>query len=93
MPTGMIALILIYLSAVSLLGFILMGADKKKAVQRQWRIPEKSLFLAAAIGGSIGVFLGMLVFRHKTKHLSFSFGIPLILALQICAVVFVYWIL
>lgn len=93
MPSGMIILILIYLGAVSLLGFTLMGTDKKKALKQQWRIPEKSLFLTAAIGGSVGVLLGMWVFRHKTKHLSFSFGIPLIIAAQICAAVFVYWIL
>ena len=93
MPSEMAVLILIYLGAASLLGFILMGADKKKAVQQQWRIPEKSLFLTAAIGGSVGVLMGMWFFRHKTEHLSFSFGIPLIIAVQICAAGFVYWIM
>ncbi|MEI8200584.1 MAG: DUF1294 domain-containing protein [Eubacteriales bacterium] len=83
-------LILVYLSAVSLLGFILMGADKKKAAQHQWRIPEKTLFGVALIGGSIGALLGMWVFRHKTKHLTFSIGIPLIIAVQICAAVLIY---
>jgi len=90
MPSGMVILLLIYLSAVSLLGFILMGADKKKAEMQKWRIPEKTLFLVALIGGSIGIFLGMQVFRHKTKHLSFSFGIPIIIAVQIAAAVLLY---
>lgn len=90
MPSGMVILLLIYLSAACLLGFILMGADKKKAVQHKWRIPEKSLFLIALVGGSIGVLLGMVVFRHKTKHLSFTIGIPLIMAAQIVAAVFIY---
>jgi len=93
MPSGMEVLLLIYLGAVSLLGFIMMGADKKKAMQQKWRIPEKSLFLTAVIGGSAGVLLGMWVFRHKTKHLSFALGIPLIIAVQICAAVFVCLVL
>ena len=63
-----------------------MGRDKKRAAERKWRIPEKKLFLTAAIGGSIGVFLGMLVFRHKTKHVSFTIGIPLIIAVQVLVI-------
>lgn len=90
MPPGLVVWILIYSGAASLLGFILMGADKKKAVQHKWRIPEKSLFLIALAGGSIGVLLGMFVFSHKTKHLSFLLGIPLIIAAQICASVLIY---
>jgi len=90
MPPGLVVWIMIYLVAASLFGFILMGADKKKAVQHKWRIPEKSLFLIALAGGSVGVLLGMVVFRHKTKHLSFLLGIPMIIAAQICAAVLVY---
>ena len=90
MPPGLVVWIMIYLVAASLFGFILMGADKRKAVQHKWRIPEKSLFLIALAGGSVGVLLGMVVFRHKTKHLSFLLGIPMIIAAQICAAVLVY---
>lgn len=90
MPPGLVVWIMIYLGAASLFGFILMGADKRKAVQHKWRIPEKSLFLIALTGGSVGVLLGMWVFRHKTKHLSFSIGIPMIIAVQICAAVLIY---
>lgn len=60
-----------------------MLADKIKAKKNRWRIPEATLFLVAAIGGSVGSLLGMHLFRHKTKHLSFTVGIPVILAVQI----------
>ena len=60
-----------------------MKSDKWKAKKNRWRIPEATLFLAALIGGSIGSMAGMYLFRHKTKHIKFIVGIPLILALQI----------
>lgn len=65
------------------IAFVLMGLDKGKAKEKKWRIPEKVLFLAAALGGSIGAMLGMSFFRHKTKHWSFRLGMPAILAVQI----------
>lgn len=75
--------ILIYLAAVNGIAFLLCGIDKWKARRERWRIPEKTLFLSAIVGGSVGFLLGMQLFRHKTKHKSFTIGIPLILALQI----------
>ena len=75
--------ILIYLAAVNGIAFLLCGIDKWKARRERWRIPEKTLFLSAIAGGSVGFLLGMQLFRHKTKHKSFTIGIPLILALQI----------
>ncbi|MBQ2651033.1 MAG: DUF1294 domain-containing protein [Clostridia bacterium] len=75
--------ILIYLAAVNGIAFLLCGIDKWKARRERWRIPEKTLFLSAILGGSVGFLLGMQLFRHKTKHKSFTIGIPLILALQI----------
>lgn len=80
MPFNWVVWVLIYMGAVSLVGFVMMGVDKKRAEEHRWRIPEKTLFTAAAIGGSIGILLGMMFFRHKTKHLSFTIGIPFILA-------------
>ena len=68
---------------MSLIGFCLMGADKKRAANNQWRIKEATLFLFAALGGGIGSTLGMFAFRHKTKHLKFTIGVPVILGLQI----------
>lgn len=76
-----------YLAAMNLLAFILMGVDKAKARRGAWRIPEKVLFLSALVGGSVGALLGMYAFRHKTKHLSFVIGIPVILLLQLAAAV------
>ena len=80
--------LLIYLAAINLIAFLAMGVDKFKARNAAWRIPEKTLFLLAIIGGSVGAILGMFAFRHKTKHLSFRIGLPLILAAQCAAVWF-----
>jgi len=75
--------ILMYLLIINLVGFLAMGIDKFKAKKGIWRTKEKTLFTIAAIGGSIGSIIGMYTFRHKTKHNSFVFGMPVILALQI----------
>ena len=77
----------IYLIVINLVAFALMGIDKHKAKKNQWRIPERTLFLSAAVGGSIGAMYGMHLFRHKTKHKSFLFGMPAILALQLLVVI------
>jgi uncharacterized membrane protein YsdA (DUF1294 family) len=65
-----------YLSFMTLLGFAVMGIDKRKAKQRAWRIPEKTLFVIAFLGGGIGSLLGMYVFHHKTKHKKFVLWLP-----------------
>lgn len=81
--------ITIYLAAINLVGIFVMWLDKTKARNSTWRIPEKSLFLVSAIGGSIGTWAGMYIFRHKTKHWYFVIGMPLILAVHIaCAYYF-----
>ena len=80
-------ILLIYLVIINAVGFILMLVDKIKAKKNLWRIPEATLFLAAALGGSIGSIAGMYTFRHKTKHVKFILGMPLILAAQIILVV------
>ena len=78
----------IYLLVINLVTFLVFGLDKWKAKRKETkesvrRVPEKTLFLLSALGGSIGALLGMKAWRHKTKHNSFRFGIPAILALQI----------
>lgn len=73
----------LYILIINLIGFLAMGIDKFKAKKNFWRTKEKTLFGIAAIGGSVGVMIGMHTFRHKTKHNSFVFGIPAILAVQI----------
>ena len=89
MPIQVI-LISVYFMIVNCLAFALMGIDKGRAKKGAWRIPEKTLFLSALIGGSIGAILGMQVFRHKTKHWYFRFGMPLILVLQLILGAFLY---
>ena len=76
-------LLFVYLLIINALGFILMLADKYKAKKNLWRIPEATLFSAALLGGSIGVLCGMYTVRHKTRHTSFTLGIPVIIAIQI----------
>ena len=76
-------LIVTYLISVNAVAFILMLADKRKARKGAWRIPESTLMGIALLGGSIGAIAGMNLFRHKTKHLKFFIGLPVILALQI----------
>lgn len=77
--------LLIYLLIVNAVSFLLMLADKRKAQKKLWRIPEATLLGIAAIGGSIGSLAGMYLFRHKTRHLKFTLGIPLILVAQAAA--------
>ena len=77
--------IFLYLLIINAAGFLLMLIDKWKAKKNLWRIPEKTLLGVALIGGSIGAYVGMQLFRHKTKHLKFSAGIPVIIALQLIA--------
>ena len=71
-----------YLAAVNVVTFTVYGIDKRKARRGTWRIPEKTLFLLPLLGGSVGALLGMKVFRHKTKHWYFVWGIPIILLAQ-----------
>ena len=80
--------ILIYLGIINLIGFFAMFLDKRKAKRNKWRIPEKTLFLLAIIGGSLGTTFGMHVFRHKTKHWYFKFGMPMILIIQIILILY-----
>lgn len=73
----------IYLLLINAVSFLLMLIDKYKARKNLWRIRESTLIITAAVGGSIGALMGMYTFRHKTKHLRFTLGIPIILAIQL----------
>ena len=75
--------LVIYLIVMNIIGFFIMAIDKHKAKKHAWRIPEKMLFLTSLVGGSIGTWAGMYVFRHKTKHWYFVIGMPLILVLHV----------
>ena len=80
--------LIIYLLIINALGFLLMLIDKWKAKHHRWRIPEATLMGVAALGGSVGSLLGMYTVRHKTKHIKFTVGIPVILVVQIFAAVY-----
>ena len=79
-----------YLAAVNVVTFTVYGIDKRKARRGAWRIPEKTLFLLPLLGGSVGALLGMKVFRHKTKHWYFVWGIPVILLAQLALTVWLW---
>ena len=80
----------IYLTVVNFTGFAMMGIDKQKARRDQWRIPERNFFITAFLGGSLGCYLGMQVFHHKTMHKAFTIGMPVILIIQIIIPVILY---
>ena len=82
--------LLVWLAAVNVVTFAVYGIDKAKAKRGAWRVPERTLFLLPLLGGSLGALLGMKVFRHKTKHWYFVWGIPLILLAQIALAVWLY---
>ena len=75
-------LLFLYLFLINALACVLMLVDKKKAIKNHWRIPERTLLGIAAIGGSLGAVIGMKLFRHKTKQLRFSIGLPCMLAVH-----------
>ena len=81
---------ILYLLLINALAFALMLIDKQKAKHHRWRIPEKTLLMTAALGGSIGALAGMYLVRHKTKHLSFTLGIPVMMGLQILGMIWLY---
>lgn len=86
-PAGALA---VWLIAINLVTFAVYGADKRRARRGAWRVPEKTLFLLPLLGGSVGALLGMGVFRHKTKHWYFVWGVPAILLAQLALAV---WLL
>lgn len=83
-------IIIFYLVIINIITFFLYGVDKWKAQRSRWRVPESVLLGMAAIGGSVGAWLGMRVWRHKTQHAKFRFGVPIILIVQVALLV---WIL
>ncbi|MGN2370513.1 DUF1294 domain-containing protein [Clostridium cagae] len=84
----MIKIVLIYLLFINFIGFCIMLIDKNRAIHKEWRVPEKTLIGISIIGGSIGMLLGMFTFRHKTKHLKFLLGIPVIMIIQFYIVIY-----
>lgn len=81
-------IVIYYLLTINALAFIVYGIDKLKARKGRWRISEATLLLLAIIGGSIGAWLGMKVWHHKTMHLKFKYGLPSIILLQLALAVY-----
>jgi uncharacterized membrane protein YsdA (DUF1294 family) len=82
--------IILYLIAINVVTFLVYGLDKWKAKRDAWRISESTLLLLAAAGGSVGALLGMQIFRHKTKHVKFTVGVPVILLVQVALAI--WWL-
>lgn len=91
MDVQFIKILLVYLIVINVLAFFMFGIDKWKAKHQKWRIPEATLLGLAVIGGSIGAWLGMKTWHHKTLHKKFLYGIPLILFAQIALVCYFYF--
>lgn len=80
--------LLIYPAILNIAGFCSMAIDKNRAKKKQWRIKERTLFLIAILGGSLGSVLGMYTYRHKTKHKAFVIGMPFLLFLQFTGIIY-----
>ncbi len=83
-------LILVYLAIITVVTFFVYGIDKWKAQHKRWRIPESVLLGLAAVGGSVGAWLGMQVWHHKTQHKKFKYGVPAIFVAQVALAV--WWL-
>ena len=80
-----------FILVMTVLTFIVCGIDKWKAKNEQWRVPESTLFLLAIFGGSIGGWLGMEIWHHKTQHWYFRLGIPIIVVLQVALILWIWF--
>ncbi|GGH09795.1 DUF1294 domain-containing protein [Paenibacillus segetis] len=87
----MMTAILLWFLFINGVGYLIMSEDKRRARRRRERIPERTLFLLAAIGGALGVLIAMNIKRHKTKHVSFRLGVPLLLLMN--AVLYGYFLI
>lgn len=77
-----------YLILINLIGLMIMHSDKKRAIKGKYRIAESTLWFITLVGGALGTTIGMNLYRHKTKHFAFKYGFPLIMILQIAALVY-----
>jgi uncharacterized membrane protein YsdA (DUF1294 family) len=87
----MMTALLLWFLFINGVGYLIMSEDKRRARRRRERIPERTLFLLAAIGGALGVLIAMNIKRHKTKHVSFRLGVPLLLLMN--AVLYGYFLI
>ena len=85
----MTKILIVYLVTINIATFFVYGIDKWKAKHSKWRVTEAALLLLAVLGGSIGAWLGMKVWRHKTMHKKFKYGIPLIIIVQVAVILLI----
>lgn len=83
-------ILILYLLIINLFSIIITIFDKYRAIKRKYRVRERTLLLLSAFGGSVGMYITMQVIRHKTRHIKFMVGIPLIIILQIILAIMVY---
>ncbi|MBU8905131.1 DUF1294 domain-containing protein [Desertibacillus haloalkaliphilus] len=81
-------ILFVYAMIINMIAVVTMKVDKHQAKKSQWRVPEKRLFFLALFGGAMGIYIGMKRYRHKTKHVTFTIGIPTIIILQIALILF-----
>lgn len=81
----------IYYIVLNAYGGLLIRMDKQRAIKGKWRIPEKKYFRLALLGGGVGVYLGMKLFKHKTRHNSFKWGIPTLIGVHIFFAYFIFY--
>lgn len=79
-----------YIIIINIISFFIMLYDKKQAIYHNFRISEKTIFIISLLLGGIGTYVGMYVFRHKTKHLKFTIGIPIVIILNIISVFYIF---
>ena len=87
-PLNLLHIVLIYLAVINVVTFFMYGIDKWKAKNSKWRIRETSLLGLAVLGGSVGAWLGMKVWHHKTQHKKFRYGVPAIIIIQLAIIVY-----
>ena len=85
--------LLFYLVVINLISIIVTISDKNRSKKNKWRVKEKTLFTLAILGGSVSMYITMRIIRHKTKHLSFMLGIPVIIVLQLLLAYFIWRVL
>ena len=85
-----LSLLFIYLVVINIISIFVTVSDKKRSIKKKWRIKESTLLLLSLSGGSIGMYITMHIIRHKTKHLKFMLGIPVIIILQVLLIYFIW---
>lgn len=83
-------IILWYIAIINIIAVMIYGWDKLCAIRHRWRIPEKTLLVIAVIGGSVGALFAMFLFHHKTLHLKFKYGVPVIMLLQVAGLIWLH---